>query len=133
MNNSGNGTCISCKYYFSMLQALKIYGNQQDLVDQINHIIDFAQLLSTQIPLWIFEPRHMKTCFLHICEKRCRSAVHVTFDFATQIVQSLYFLNQKFQASSHLLSDCAACFKLDLVGNPEDRFSRSFVFLLLYF
>ena len=42
--------------------------------------------------------------------------------FATQIEQSLYFLNPKFQASSHLLLLFSpVC--LDLVGNPEDRFS----------
>ena len=45
------------------------------------------------------------------------------FVFAIQIVQSLYYLNPKFQASNHLLSQyslvCA-----DLVGNPEDRFSH---------
>ena len=39
----------------------------------------------------------------------------------TSIVQSLYFLNPKFQASSHL--HCTAWFVSDLVGNPEDRFS----------
>ena len=38
------------------------------------------------------------------------------FVLATKIVQSLYLLNPKFQASSHLVSG--------LVGNPEDRFSH---------
>ena len=45
------------------------------------------------------------------------------FFFATQIVQSLNFLNQKFQASSHLLWLCSPV----CVGpgrKPEDRFSR---------
>ena len=38
-----------------------------------------------------------------------------------RIVQSLYFLNSKFQASSHLLwLYSLVC--VDLVGNPEDRF-----------
>ena len=37
------------------------------------------------------------------------------FVFATRIVQSLYFLNPKFQAR----------FVSDLVGNPEDRFSHN--------
>ena len=40
--------------------------------------------------------------------------------FATYILQSLYFLNLKFQASS-----CTARFVSDLVGNPEDRFSHN--------
>ena len=44
-----------------------------------------------------------------ICEKKTQISFPVTaklisaFVFATQIVQSLYFLNPKFQASSHLL------------------------------
>ena len=38
------------------------------------------------------------------------------FVFAMRIVQSLFYLNPKFQASSQLLCH-------DLVGNPEDRFS----------
>ena len=42
------------------------------------------------------------------------------FVFATRIVQSLYFLNPKFQASS-----CTAWLVLDLVENPEDRFSHN--------
>ena len=37
------------------------------------------------------------------------------------IVQSLYFLNPKFLASSHLLS-MYSWFMSDLVGNTEDRF-----------
>ena len=37
------------------------------------------------------------------------------------IVQSLYFLNLKFEAFSR--------FVLDLVGNPEDRFSRDLAHL----
>ena len=39
------------------------------------------------------------------------------FVFATLIVQFLYFLSPKFQASSHLLW-------LYSLGNPEDRFSQ---------
>ena len=41
------------------------------------------------------------------------------FVFAKRIVQSLYILNPKFQASSHLL------WLYDLVGNPEDRISHN--------
>ena len=47
------------------------------------------------------------------------------FVFATRIVHSLYFLNPKFQASSHLLRLYTARFVLDQVKNPEDRFSRN--------
>ena len=47
-----------------------------------------------------------------------------TFVFATLIVESLYFLNPKFQASSHLLW----LYSPVCVGpgrNPEDRFSQN--------
>ena len=63
-------------------------------------------------------------------KQRRRSALHAVtvklisvFVFATQIVQSLFFQNPKFQASSHLLWLYTAWFVSDLVGNPEDRFS----------
>ena len=43
------------------------------------------------------------------------------FVFATRIVRSLYFLNPKFQAPSHLLwLYSPVC--VGLVGNPEDWF-----------
>ena len=43
------------------------------------------------------------------------------FVFATRIVQFFFFLSPKFQAS---FCDCTGRVVLDLVGNPEDRFSR---------
>ena len=49
------------------------------------------------------EPRHEKTGFLHMRKQRCISVQISAFVFATQIVQYLYFLNQRFQANSHLL------------------------------
>ena len=51
-------------------------------------------------------PYREKACFLHMRKKRCRSAAELisTFVFATYIVQSLYFLNPKSEACSHLLS-----------------------------
>ena len=66
----------------------------------------------------ICEPHREKTGFM------CLTAQLIcAFVFATQILQFLFFLNPKFQASSHLLwlhrSVCVG-----LVGNPEDRFSR---------
>ena len=57
----------------------------------------------------IIEPGHEKTGFLHMRNKDAdqlcgnREADQRAFVFATWIVQSLYFLNPKFQASSHLL------------------------------
>ena len=54
-------------------------------------------------------------------KQRRRSALLISaFVFATRIVQSLYLINLKFQASSSLLW---LWFVWDLVGNPEDRFS----------
>ena len=44
------------------------------------------------------------------------------FVFATWIVQSSYILNFKPLA---IYCDCTAPFVLDLVGNPEDRFSHN--------
>ena len=56
-----------------------------------------------------YEPRREKTGFLHNAKTKTQIIFVVTaklisaFVFATLIVQSLYFLNTKFQASSHLL------------------------------
>ena len=56
-----------------------------------------------------YEPRHEKTVFFAYAKTKTQISFAVTaklisaFLFATRIVQSLYFLNLKFQASSHLL------------------------------
>ena len=56
-----------------------------------------------------YEQRYEKTSFLHMRKQRRRSASRSTaklinaFVFATRIIQSLYFLNLKFQNSSHLV------------------------------
>ena len=57
-----------------------------------------------------YELRHQKSCFLLKRKQRCRSAVgncaadqRLCFHFFYTTVQSLYFLNPKFQDSSHLL------------------------------
>ena len=61
-----------------------------------------------------------------ICENKDADQLRGTaklisaFVFATPIVKPLFFLNPKFQASSHLL-----WFVSDLVENPEDRFSHN--------
>ena len=52
----------------------------------------------------INEPRREKTGFLHMRKQRRRSASLISaFVFAIWIVESLYYLNPKFQACSHLL------------------------------
>ena len=52
---------------------------------------------------FIYEPRCEETGFLHMPKKRRRSASRYAFVFALRIVQSLIYLNPKFQAFSHLL------------------------------
>ena len=46
------------------------------------------------------------------------------FVFATWIVRSIFYLNPKSQASSHSVA-VQPGIVLDLVGNPEDRFSHN--------
>ena len=53
------------------------------------------------------------------------------FVFASRIVQSLNFLNPKFQASSYIFYGCTARFVSDLVGNPEDGFSHNEAHIVL--
>ena len=75
------------------------------------------------------EPRREKTGFLHMQKK---AQIHCTvtaqpisaFIFAIRVIQTLYYLNPKFQASGHpLWLYGPIC--VDLVGNPEDRFSHN--------
>ena len=57
----------------------------------------------------LFEPRREKIGFFAYAKTKTQISFAVTaklisaFVFATRIVQSLFFLNPKFQASSHLL------------------------------
>ena len=74
--------------------------------------------------LIIIEPRHDKTNVLLHTKTKTQISFAVTANlisaivFATLIVQSLYFLNPKFQASSHLMQ------LYRLVENPERWFSH---------
>ena len=64
-----------------------------------------------------------KPAFASMLKQMHRSAAWLsTFAFATQIVQSLCFLNQKFQASNNLLWLYSSIVS-GLVGNTEDMFS----------
>ena len=69
------------------------------------------------------EPRHKKTRFLPM---RKQAKLISAFVFATRIVHFLFLLNPKFQVSMLLLGlyQTVFWFVSDLVGNPEDRFSR---------
>ena len=75
--------------------------------------------------LWLetFKPRHEKIGFC-ICVNKDADQLISAFVFATQIEHSLFFLNPKFQASSHLLW----LYNPVCVGpgqNPENRFSQN--------
>ena len=93
-------------------------------------IINFDHFYTNSrfIPIYYMSSVIPKPTFC-ICEKTkvqisCSVTMQMfrTFVFATKMVQSLYFLNPKFHAPSHFL---LALFVLDLVGNPEDRFSHN--------
>ena len=72
----------------------------------------------------------MRKPALCICENKAADQLRgnlkliSAFVCATRIVQSLFFLNPKFQASSHLLWLHSPIVS-DLVGNPEDQFSHN--------
>ena len=62
--------------------------------------------VSIFLEIHVHEPRHEKTCFLHIYAKtkvQISCAATVQMISAALIVKSLYFLNPKFQASDHHL------------------------------
>ena len=75
----------------------------------------------------INEPRHEKTGFLHfcICENKDADQLRCAFVFASQILQSVYFLNPKFQVSSYLLWLYSPVCVGPGDGNPEDQFSHN--------
>ena len=63
---------------------------------------DTLMLFAKKLYFWSmkYELRHEKTCFFTYAKAKAHSS---TFAFSTQVVQSLFFLNLKFQASSHLV------------------------------
>ena len=75
----------------------------------------------------LFEPRHEKTVFLAYAKTKWQISFVViaqltsAFAFATQIVQTLYFLITKFQASSHLL-ELYSLVCVEPGRKPEDSF-----------
>ena len=75
-----------------------------------------------------YELRREKTGFFAYAKTKTQISFALTaklirvFDFATLIVQYLFFLNLNFKSLA-ILSDYAARFVSSLVENPEDRFS----------
>ena len=86
----------------SSSQPRKLINHKEYIFDLAS---DFAEYLGFQTSELIDGLRHEKTGFLHMRNQSRRSAVQLisAFAFATYIVQSLFFLNPIFQASSHLL------------------------------
>ena len=74
------------------------------------HSLITTQHLEIVLKVLIYEPPHGKTNYLHRRKQRHRSACFAVtaklisaFVFATRIVQFLFYLNPKFQASSSFL------------------------------
>ena len=73
----------------------------------------------------IYEPCHEKTCFLHMQKhytdqrrSNCVADQHLCFLYIySRLVVAMTMIEQIFRG-------CTARFVLDLVGNPEDGFSR---------
>ena len=64
--------------------------------------------ISQLMSLFLFEPRCEKAVFLYMQISFAVTAKLIgAFVFAIRIVQFLFYLNTKFQASSHLLSLCS--------------------------
>ena len=76
------------------------------------------------------EPRYEKNWLFAYVKTKPQISCAVTaqlisaFVFATQIVQSLFFLNPKFKPLA-IFCSCTVRFVSDLVGNPEYRFSHN--------
>ena len=107
-------------------------ASENFIPNEISSSIHIAKILV----LNMYEPRHEKTCFLHMQKQRCRAAVLRTvqlisaFVFTSKIVQSLFYLNLKFQASSHLLPLYSLVCCSDLVGNPQERFLCDLAYII---
>ena len=83
-----------CLRYMMIIQAFRLQILQEKYYVQ-------QQTLQSNI---ISEQRHEKTNILHMRKQRCRTAQLISpFVFAIWLVQFLYYLYPKFQASSHLL------------------------------
>ena len=84
--------------------VFQFIGPEENIEKAKQHIEDRLVILQ------VYKPCHDKTGFLHMRKTKMQISFAVTtaklistFVFATQIVQSLYFLNPKFQASSYLM------------------------------
>ena len=108
---------------FSYLETLLVFKTEKIILDDSGRFLNLHEKIGvkrklvcqdTQTSKWLeiswkrspkYEPRYEKTSFFAYAKTKTQIsfAVISAFVFATRIVQSLYFLNMKFQASSHLL------------------------------
>ena len=99
--------CFSCLFHRTMINIssdvpLNIYF-LINYLDLITNILKLFPVTYISCKIYILypevtiesEPRHQKTSFLHMRKRGRRSA--------RLLIRPLYFLNPKFQASSHLL------------------------------
>ena len=97
--------CLQCGLYF--LSIILFKKTVPILVLQL--LIFRVSKKVWKIMVTLFQPCHEKIIFFPNAKTKAQISFAVTaklisaFVFATGIVQSLYFLNSKFQASSHLL------------------------------
>ena len=95
-----------CAFVFAYVKSSFSHGAAHNNYEETKKNYGNTGLFSL---VWILksnEPRHEKTGFLHMNKTKTQisfAKLISAFVFATRIVQSLYFLNPKFQASRHLL------------------------------
>ena len=82
-----------------MMQLICICCHNSFISHFLCHILNTTKLIICVT----FEPPHGKTNNLHWRKQRRRSKLISAFVFATRIVQLLFYLNPKFQASSSFL------------------------------
>ena len=88
----------SFMHRFSKVLLVSITETLGRFESSLNGKADVPYILFANDMALLSEPRHENIGFLNM-RKRRRSA----FVFVTRIVESLYFLNPKCQASSHLV------------------------------
>ena len=92
--------CICNKQIIFM--AVKIYNFKMKIRDIFLVLLNIVVTHLNRINDSTYEPHHEKITFF-ICKNKDADQLISAFVFATYIVQSLFFLNPKFQTSSHLL------------------------------
>ena len=101
------GTLICTGVTFSAIMNGRIFFHDIYTFSYIKGCWHLASL-GHIIALCIYKPPHEKTNILHMRKQRRRSIS--AYVFTKRIVQSLYFLNPKFQASSK--ADLRLCFRI---------------------